>query len=199
LIKNRVHPFPMGLERRFQGQLKRTPQFELSCVMTPHLPDRAGLIQILKEKNYPRMFIGIIAPEKEDIRWMVEKGACHPDGADFGGVGFAQNRKYYEQLSNSRACISVPGGGFDTLRFWEILGMGSLLISKRVSLQMPHPLVEGEHYIAFDTADELNRIIEWLYRCPEEADRIRARGYTYARTHHTSLARARYFLEVISR
>src|SRR4030066_1790208 len=46
-IKNRVHPFPMGLERRFQGEFNSNPEFELSCMITPHLDDRTELIELL--------------------------------------------------------------------------------------------------------------------------------------------------------
>ena len=197
VIKNRIRPFPMGLEKRFQGVFNPNPEFELSCMVTPHLADRAELIDILKTMNYPRMFIGAIPPMDADVQWMVDHGACHPDAIKFGGAGFMQNRSYYEQIQNSRACISVPGGGFDTLRFWEILGQGSLLISKRIAIKIPYPLQEREHYIAFDTLEELEEILGWLYEKPEEADKIRRQGYEYAKKYHTSHARARYFLDTI--
>ncbi|OGW53934.1 MAG: hypothetical protein A2Y81_00970 [Nitrospirae bacterium RBG_13_43_8] len=197
LIKNRVHPFPMGLERRFQGEFNSNPEFELSCMITPHLDDRTELIELLNAMNYPRMFIGTIPPTDADVQWMVDHGACHPAAAKLRGAGFMQNRSYYEQIRNSRACISVPGGGFDTLRFWEILGMGSLLISKRIALQMPNALIEGQHYVVFDTKQELDSVIRWLYSRPDEADRIRRHGHEYVLTYHTSNARALYFLKKI--
>lgn len=197
LIKNRVYPFPMGLEKRFQSEFNYNPEFELSCMVTPHLDDRAELIELLNAMNYPRMFIGTIPPSDADVQWMVDNGVCHPDAAKLGGAGFMQNRSYYEQIRNSRACISLPGGGFDTLRFWEILGQGSLLISKRVAIELPYPLQECEHYMAFDTKEELESVLEWLYKKPEEADRIRRQGYDYAMKYHTSQARAEYFVNII--
>jgi hypothetical protein len=196
-IKSRVHPFPIGLEKRIQGEFNPNPEFEFSCMITPHLTDRAELIEILKTMNCPRMFIGAIPPTDADVQWMVDHGACHPDAAKLRGAGFMQNHSYYEQIRNSRACISVPGGGFDTLRFWEILGQGSLLISKRVAIEMPYPLQEGVHYKAFDTKKEFINVLEWLYNKPEEADRIRRQGYDYALKYHTSHARAVYFVNVI--
>lgn len=197
LIKNRVHPFPMGIEKRSQGDFNPNPEFELSCTITPHLADRAELIGLLRTFNFSRMFIGVIPPTDADVQWMVDHGACHPAAAKLGGAGFMQNHAYYEKIRNSRASISIPGGGFDTLRFWEILGQGSLLISKRVAIEMPDPLQEGEHYVAFDTKEELEGVLEWLYKKPEEADRIRRQGYEYAMKYHTSHARAEYFVNTI--
>lgn len=195
--RERVKPFPFGIEDRMQGKFNPDPEYDLCCIMRPHIPARNQIIELLKQKAYPRMFLGMIPPSEEDIQWMVERGACHPEAVRIGGSGFAQNKAYYLQLNNSRASISIPGGGFDTLRFWEILGQGSLLISKRIAIKMPYPLQEGEHYVAFDTLDELKDIIEWLYSNPEEADRIRRQGYEYAIKHHTSFARAQYFLDSI--
>lgn len=195
--RERVKPFPIGIEERMQGKFNPDPEYYLCCIMRPHIPARNQIIELLKQKAYPRMFLGMIPPSEEDIQWMVEHGACHPDAVKLGGSGFAQNRAYYRQLNNSRASISIPGAGFDTLRFWEILGQGSLLISKRIAIEMPYPLMEMEHYVAFDTLEELEDILDWLYKKPEEADNIRRRGYEYAREQHTSQARARYFLETI--
>jgi|GEM_PF-2669638 len=196
-IKNRVYSFPMGLEKRFQGELNDKPEFELSCMITPHLADRAELIELLRTMNYPRMFIGTTPPTDADVQWMVDHGACHPAAAKLRGAGFMQNRSYYEQIRNSRACISVPGGGFDTLRFWEILGMGSLLISKRIALQIPNAPIEGKHYVAFDTRQEFESVIRWLYSRPDEADHIRRAGHIHALKYHTSHARAEYFINII--
>ena len=194
--RDRVHAFPFGIEERFQAQFNSDPDFELSCMLRPHLKGRADVIDIVLRKKHPRTFIGMISAKQRDVNWMIERGACRPDMIGEGGIGFAQNMEYYSQIRNSRACISVPGGGFDTLRFWEILGMGSLLISKRVPLQMPHPLIDGIHYKAFDTREEFEQVIDWLYANPEEADQIRRQGHEHALKYHSSRARAEYFMDI---
>lgn len=195
--QNRVKSFPFGIEDRMRGEFNRNPEYELCCMLRPHLAERKQLIDLLRQKDYPKMFLNQISSSKKDIQWMIDRGAAHPEAVKYGGIGFSRNESYLQQLNNSRASISIPGGGFDTLRFWEILGQGSLLISKRIAIEMPFPLKEGVHYVAFDTLDELEKILKWLYANPDDADKIRRSGHEFAMKHHTSDARAKYFLDIM--
>ena len=126
------------------------------------------------------------------------KGACHPALRGYDSIGIAHNENYYHQINNSRACISIPGGGFDTLRFWEILAQGSLLISKRISIVIPNAPIEGLHYLAFDTLEELRSIITFVINHPTEVDKIRFAGHNHALKFHTSEARKNLFLQSLS-
>lgn len=187
----------LGIEDRMIGDYKKFPKYELCCVMRAHTKDRRELIDFLNLKKYPKMFIDYIHPNDDDVKHMINEGAAHPDFIEMKGIGFSNNKRYFNQINDSRASISIPGGGFDTLRFWEILAQGSLLISKRIPLQMKNPLIEGKHYLAFDAFDELKKIIEWVYINPDKVDVIRKSGQKYALKHHTSKARAQYFLNEI--
>ncbi len=202
--RKRVKSFPIGIEQRLKGEYNDSPDYELCCMMRVSVSDRARLFDLLKKKQYPRMFLDCyktssvtLSPRPDDIEWMIERGASHPDAVKIGGSGFAQNNAYQAQLNNSRATICLPGGGYDTLRFWEILGQGSLLISKRIAIQMPSPLQEGVHYLAFDTIDEFENILDWIYENPDEVDHIRRQGHEFALKEHSSLARADYFLRTV--
>ena len=193
-----VFPLPFAIEDRFKSDYNPDPKFILSCMLTPHLPERQEIVDFLKTQNLEHSFIGQIKARAADIEAIAKLGVSHPDLIKKGGTGLFHNTEYYRQIHESRACISVPGGGFDTLRFWEILGQGSLLISKRVALEMPNPLEEGKHYLAFDSLKELKAVIKRLYSRPEKLDSIRASGYQHAMRFHTASVRASWFLEKIS-
>jgi hypothetical protein len=62
---------------------------------------------------------------------------------------------------------------------------------------MPQPLVEGTHYLGFDTFDELRDLLRASYRDPGRADAIRTAGHQFALRAHTTRARAVYVLEVL--
>lgn len=195
--KKKVKIFNLGIEDRMIGSYNQFPQYELCCIMRAHTRDRIKFIDFLKSKKYPKMFLDYIPATDMDMQSMIDNGAAHPNFIKMKGIGFSNNKRYLNQINNSRASVSIPGGGFDTLRFWEILAQGSLLISKRVSLQMKNPLREGVHYLAFDTLDELNNIIEWIYKNPDKVDEIRKSGHEFALKNHTSKARAEYFLNEV--
>jgi Glycosyl transferases group 1 len=194
-MTRKFHPFPYGIEERFQGSVNRTPAFELSCMMTGHIPERREFVARLESLGLPNAFIGEIPSEPEDTERLMAMRAVDPGARR--RVEFGHNERYYARIGDSRRCISIPGGGFDTLRFWEILGLGALLISKRVAIEMPQPLVEGRHYLAFDSFEELRAVVEKSYRQPDEADEIRTNGHAFALQFHTTRARAIYLLTTL--
>ena len=45
--------------------------------------------------------------------------------------------EFYRQLAKSKVGISVGGGGFDSMRFWEILGNNCLLLTEKIDIYEP--------------------------------------------------------------
>jgi hypothetical protein len=195
-IEHKVYPLPYGIEDRFRGSVNGQPACELSCLLNCHAPERAQFVQRLRELSLPSTYIGQTAIEPEDVQRLVAMGAVNPE--TMRPVELGHNPRYYQQIRDSRRCISVPGGGFDTLRFWEILAQGALLVSKRVGIEMPHALAEGRHYLAFDTFAELRHVLESSFADPGSADRIRQSGHEFAMHHHTTRARALYVLKTLA-
>jgi hypothetical protein len=194
-LQHKFVPFPYGVEDRFRGDLNQRPSWELSCLMPPHNPERRKFVERLRELGLPNAFIGEVPIEPDDTERLVAIGAV--SGGSRRAVELGHNRRYYDQIDASRRCISLPGGGYDTLRFWEILARGALLVSKRIAIEMPTPLQEGVHYIAFDSFAEFKARIMASYRRPDEADEIRARGHAFALQFHSTLARAVYLLRTL--
>ncbi len=83
----------------------------------------------------------------------------------------AMQDEFYDLLARSKVGISVGGGGFDTARFWEILGNNCMLMTERIDIFEP-----GSDAFAYD------RIVEFdsLYDFRVELERIHLflrRGY----------------------
>ena len=192
---DKFRPLPYGIEERFQGSINPRPAFELSCMVNCHLPERGEFVTRLESLRLPRAFIGQIPSQAEDTQRLIELGAITPECVRTSEFG--HNARYYARISDSRRCISIPGGGFDTLRFWEILGLGSLLVSKRIAIEMPRPPVDGTHYLGFDSFAELKDVLEKSYRHPDAADEMRTRGHGFALQFHTTRARAAYLLSTL--
>lgn len=199
LYKNKIHSFSLGIEDRFIGEFNNAPQYSFSCMLRAHNDERKELLAILKSLNVNNSFYELISPSQKAIEIMTKKGSCHPHYIHEGGIGMAQNEDYLNQISNSLACISIPGGGFDTLRFWEILARGSLLVSKRIDIEIYNSLEEGVHYLAFDTKKELEELMQFVLQNPEKVNKIRKNGYKFALKNHTSVSRAEYFLQKVRR
>jgi glycosyl transferase family 1 len=195
-LTRKFYPFPYGIEQRFRQSINPNPTIELSCMLGGALPEREEFKGQLQSFNLPNAFIGALPGGPADVQRLIDLGAVNR--AAMREQELTHNPRYYETLRNSRRCISVPGGGFDTLRFWEILGAGSLLISKRIAIEMPYPLVEGKHYLAFDSLQELRDVLVSSYMRRDEADEIRSRAHEFALQFHSSTARAEYVLQTLA-
>ncbi|MEN9614143.1 MAG: hypothetical protein RLZZ347_450 [Candidatus Parcubacteria bacterium] len=58
-------------------------------------------------------------------------------GFDFSLERKAGRDEFYEILSRAKVGISIGGGGFDTVRFWETLANNCLLITERIDIFKP--------------------------------------------------------------
>lgn len=119
----------------------------------------------------------------------------------YEATGKRQGDKYLATLANSISSLSLPGEGWDTFRFWEILACGSCLISPRVvlsNLSIDPPPVDGIHYVGFDTDDELIDLLINFRRDRDKAVAIAINGQRWALRYHTGQNRAASILNVIS-
>ncbi len=107
---------------------------------------------------------------------------------------------YYRTLRRARIGVSVRGGGFDTLRYWEVVACGALLISEEPDIVIPNNFQHGRHAI-FCRRDlgDLGKLIRYYTTHTEERDAIAAEGYAHLLKHHTCERRAEYFLQVCRR
>ena len=196
--RKKIFPFPLCVFDHMKFEFNEKPKFEISCILRPHSDHRKRFIEYLKTKKLKKSFIGEIKVNNKISKPHHYK-ATHPDLIPHDvGTGYWLNEPFVKQIQNSRSCISIPGAGFYSLSFWEILGAGSLLITKRIAVEINPILIENEHYLAFDTKEELDHIIHEVYSKPNEADRIRWQGYQFARKHHTSRERGEYFLNILT-
>ena len=141
-----------------------------------------------------RVLVGEIAPTGTSTIDLVAAGAVSTTRPN----DHVHNQAYLTWLNAHRASVSFPGAGFDTARFWEILASGALLLSKRISLDLPVPLIDGVHYVGFDSLDELDQAVEFALSDSSEVDAIRANRYAVAIGQYSTAAMARRLLNALA-
>ena len=102
--------------------------------------------------------------------------------------------RYREILLRSRIAVNVPGAGYDCARYWEILASGAMLMSWEPDIVIPEPFVDGRDCVTFRSLDEFDEKARYYLGRPDLVDAIARRGLDHLRQHHTTRARARYFL-----
>jgi hypothetical protein len=63
----------------------------------------------------------------------------------------------------------------------EYLAASMCLVSDPLRNKLPQPLVSGQHYLQFETADECLAQCEWLLSHPQEAMEMRRQNFAYYR------------------
>lgn len=124
------------------------------------------------------------------------RGFCAREGFNCVTDKVAPDR-FYELLARSKVGVSVGGGGYDTARFWEILGNNCLLLTERIDLLPPRGTT-----LAFERIHEFGNLYDFADLLPRIGRHLRE-SYDQSALdtehrsildQHSSAARARQIL-----
>ncbi|HSW37961.1 MAG TPA: glycosyltransferase [Acidobacteriota bacterium] len=106
---------------------------------------------------------------------------------------------YLEELKSSKITLNFRGGGWDTLRYWEVPALGRFMISQKPGIAIPDDFIDGKHVV--HVSEDLSDLVD-LCRCYLRNDKLRetmarAAGL-HARKHHSDVERASYLLNIIA-
>ena len=112
------------------------------------------------------------------------------------GVKLSYN-EYFSLLGRSKFALSVPGSGFDTLRYWEIVAAKVLLISEKPFIFIPHNFEHQKHAL-FCRSDfrDVPDLIKVYGRDDAAREQIIEAAYEHLLCFHTCEKRAMQFLEI---
>jgi hypothetical protein len=112
---------------------------------------------------------------------------------------YRRKGKYYlQELASSKIALNFRGGGWDTLRYWEIPAVGGFMISQRPGIYIPHNFEHEKHVVFCD--DNLSNLLDlcsYYLKNEEERRRIAKGGYDHARQYHSDEARAKTILTIV--
>lgn len=180
--RTRSHPMPFGMERRYI--LSNPPERDLALTFIASMTTNP-----LRESVFARL----LKLKRSDVR----AGSTRERAYDNQANNYKATPNYQQALARSRMSIAVPGWGYDTGRFWEILGAGAALMTWEPDIVIPHPFVDGETCVTFSSLREFDEKVAYYLDRPEDVARIAAAGHAHALAHHTTAARARSFIEVV--
>ena len=103
---------------------------------------------------------------------------------------------YLEELSACQINISLRGGGFDTLRYWEIPAVGSLLLSEPADIKIENDFVDKKHAVFCDpSVDDLVDLCTYYIKNKSETEKIAKNGKQHLLNFHTDIVRANFLLK----
>ena len=105
---------------------------------------------------------------------------------------------YLEELSRCRVVLNFRGEGWDTLRYWEVPGVNTLLVSQKPGIRIPDNFVDGEDIVfCRDDLSDLLDLVSFYLGHEAKAEEIAAAAHAKARRLHSTRARALRLLETI--
>lgn len=134
-----VTPFPFGIERKYRkyysGGVKK--EIDFFCVFG--------------QDEYPIL--------RREVKFALED-FCKKNGFTYFTEKTDQDN-FYKVLSKSKVGISVGGGGYDTARFWEILGNNCLLMTEKIAVYEPNSeRLKYQRIWQFDDLKQFNSQLE---------------------------------------
>ncbi len=104
---------------------------------------------------------------------------------------------YHQLLGRSKMALSIRGGGFDTLRYWEIVSAKTLLVSEQPGIHIPNNFQHGIHalFCKPDLSDLLALVRTYAHDETARDTMIEA-GYRHLLRFHTCERRAEYLLDL---
>jgi len=149
-----------------------------------NIKHKLSTINILKER------ISVAKVLKQFKNSFIYLGSEHRKGLP--------HETYLKILSQSLCAVSTYGMGFDTVRYWEIPYVGSVLISRRPKTLIPDNLKEGKHAFFFDNLKELKQHVEYIIEDPDAALKIGKEARKFVMKYHSPEARTRTIINVLT-
>ena len=105
---------------------------------------------------------------------------------------------YLEELARCKIVLNFRGGGWDTMRYWEVPAVGSFMISQQPQFVIPNNF-EHAKIIVFcqDDLSDLIELCEYYLKNDTAREQIAASGKNHLLQYHTDVKRAEYIINAI--
>lgn len=127
---------------------------------------------------------------------------CAANGTSRGVSLSSFKRKgsfYLEELSACKINLSLRGGGFDTLRYWEIPAVGSMLLSEPADIVIENDFVNGKSAVFCDPSlDDMVDLCKFYLKDDAKRESIASNGKNHLREYHTDVKRAEFIIKQVN-
>lgn len=127
---------------------------------------------------------------------------CRENGTGRNQVFSKYDRKgdkYLQELAHCKIALNFRGGGWDTLRYWEVPAVGRFLISQKPKIVIPNNFKDHESIVFCedDLSDLLEKCDHYL-KHEAQRERIAKKALSHLNMYHTDIKRADYILNQLS-
>ena len=166
-------------------------------VTIPHVPE--------KNKKYDVSFWAQQEPaiRAKALQLLEEKYDCMQNGTTLNQNFDTYKRRgrfYLEEIAKCKVVLNFRGGGWDTMRYWEVPAAGSFLISQKPQILIPDNFVEGTHVSwCDDSLDDLLDKIDYYLLHQNEREEMAKKAHEHLLKYHLNTVRAQNLIEIVKK
>lgn len=138
----------------------------------------------------------------EALKLLEDKFDCMANGT-YRNQKFSKYKRkgdyYLQELSACKIVLNFRGGGWDTLRYWEVPAIGGFMITQKPRIEIPHNYVDEKHVVyCNDNLDNLIDLSEYYLKHEDKRLEIARNALNHTKNHHTDVKRVEYIFNKIS-
>lgn len=105
---------------------------------------------------------------------------------------------YLKELSASRIACNFRGVGWDTMRYWEIPGVGAFMVSQHPNIVIPDNFIDGKHLVyCHDDLSNLITLLDYYLKNEKEREEMASAAHSHLMKFHTYRHRAEFLLNTV--
>lgn len=201
ILKKR--PFDLVFKREFIPSLhesdKKIFPFPFSFPYNLQIPTCSP-----SRKKYEVSFWGQQIPEvrANALKLLNGKYDCTQNGTTLNQnfKTYKRTGKFYlEEIARCKIVLNFRGGGWDTMRYWEVPAVGAFMISQKPQITIPNNFEEGKHVAwCSDSLDDLIDKIDYYLNHETERETMASQAREHLMKYHLNTSRAAFLLEKVN-
>lgn len=165
-----------------------------------------NLVEFVRQevKKYEVSFWAQQYPEIREsaLKLLQGKFDCEKNGTTLNQNFDTYKRRgkfYLEEIARCKIVLNFRGGGWDTMRYWEVPGVGTLMISQKPQIFIPDNFEDGKHVIwCSDSLDDLVDKIRYYLQNDSAREDIARNATIHLKKFHLNTHRAQFLFDTIS-
>lgn len=155
------------------------------------------------QKKYDVSFWAVeSAPIRTQALTLIQdKYDCKSNGTSLNQSFKEYNRRglfYLEELQACKVVLNFRGGGWDTLRYWEVPALGTFMISQKPQIVIPNEFEHKQNIVyCKDDLSDLTELIDYYLANEKERETLAKASFEHLKKYHSDVARANYVLQMI--
>jgi hypothetical protein len=105
---------------------------------------------------------------------------------------------YLEEIAACKIVLNFRGAGWDTMRYWEVPGTSTFMISQKPAITIPDNFIDGTHVSwCSDSLDDITDRIDYYLKHEDERLQMAEKSHKHLLQYHLNTHRAEYLIKKI--